>query len=259
MRDYREFPTCQGDWRKMEPFLYRQMTILEEKHWWFLGRRTILDKIIRGLHLPQQAQILDSGCGTGGNLVMLRQHGQVFAMEPNEEARAMANSKNVALVRAGRLPEEIPFDSDRFDLITLLDVLEHLEDNVGTLKALSEFLTPSGSVLITVPANQFLWSQHDVVNQHKRRYSLPELRKRVGKAGLNVLFSSYFNMFLLPIIAGVRIYGRLSNRQGDGSDLKLPPAILNSFLNILFSSERFLIGRWALPFGVSAVVIANKK
>jgi SAM-dependent methyltransferase len=168
-------------------------------------------------------------------------------------------SANISLVLPGELPEAIPFDPKTFDLIALLDVLEHLDDDAATLSALRQFLKPSGNMLITVPVHRVIWSPHDIVHQHKRRYSLRELKARVRDAGLTVTFGSYFNTFLFPIISIVRVFGRISRNQSEGGDLKMPSRVLNRLLYSIFASERFLIGRYTLPFGVSAMVIAENK
>src|SRR3989338_7763554 len=120
----------------MEPSIYTLMATLEENHWWFTARRAIAENIIKQLDLPPVAKILDAGCGTGGNLAMLSRYGQVHAMEMDDQARQMANAKGFAQVLSGRLPEEVPYQQEQFDLIVLLDVLENVEDDRNTLRVL---------------------------------------------------------------------------------------------------------------------------
>jgi hypothetical protein len=112
-------------------------------------------------------------------------------------------------------------------------------------------------MLITVPVNRVIWSPHDIVHQHKHRYSLSELKARVTDGGLTVTFGSYFNTFLFPIISIVRLFGRISRNEAEGSDLRMPSSLINNVLYSIFASDRFLIGRCTVPFGVSAMVIAN--
>lgn len=245
----------------MEKDFYLQYAAVEDQHWWFVGRRLIVDQVIRQLTLPKNAQILEVGCGTGGNLSMLARHGQVSAMELDETACLIANQRQVTKVYLGSLPERIPFTTE-YDLIVILDVLEHLDDDLAALRKLHSQLKPGGWLLITVPAYQFLWSHHDEINHHKRRYVLRDLKRVVYKAGLAVRHGSYFNSFLFPIVAGVRIFRKLFQMESNSalsSDLKKPPLPVNQLLTILFATERHLIGRFSLPFGVSILLLAQKK
>lgn len=242
----------------MEPSIYALMASLEERHWWFAARRAIAEKIIKQLDLPLDAKILEAGCGTGGNLAMLSRYGQVHAMELDDQARQMANAKGVTQVRSGSLPDEVPYQQEQFDLIALLDVLEHVEDDRNTLKVMGSLLKPEGCLLISVPAFPFLWSAHDEVHHHKRRYSLSELRGKLEDAGLEITYASYFNTVLFPLIFGARLLGKLHANKRESGDLIMPHPFINRLLFAIFSSERFVLGRWSLPFGVSAMAIARK-
>lgn len=242
----------------MEPGIYNLMASLEENHWWFAARRAIVENIIRQLRLPSDAKILDAGCGTGGNLSMLGRYGQVQGMELDEHARQMANAKGIAQVLPGTLPDKVPYQPEQFDLIALLDVLEHIEDDLGTLDTLGALLKPGGCLLISVPAFPFLWSAHDEVHYHKRRYVLDELENKLKKSGLQVTYASYFNTVLFPLISAARLLGKLLPGRRDNGDLVMPSSFVNRLLFAIFASERFLLGRWSLPFGVSAMAIARK-
>jgi SAM-dependent methyltransferase len=246
----------------MEKDFYLQYAAVEDKHWWFVGRRRILDQIIRKLPLPTNAKILEAGCGTGGNLRMLSHHGEVSAMELDETACELANQRQITTVRLGSLPNRIPY-SQEYDLIVAFDVLEHLDDDLGALFALKSHLKPGGWLLVTVPAYQFLWSHHDDINHHKRRYRLKGLQQVFRKADLKISYSSYFNTFLFPLVAGIRLCQKLlqieNKSQSQSSDLTLPSPPVNKFLSTLFASERHLIGKLSLPFGVSALLAAQNK
>ncbi len=245
----------------MEKDFYFQYAAVEDKHWWFIGRRRILDKVIRQLNLPENAKILEAGCGTGGNLQMLARHGQVEAMELEETARTFANQRQLTKVKAGSLPDEIPFDYEKYDLIVAFDVIEHIDDDLAALKALRTHLKCGGWLVLTVPAFQFLWSHHDNINHHKRRYRLKGLQQVVRKADFAVHYSSYFNTFLFPAVAGVRTFQkllRIENKSQISSDLTLPSEAVNKFLTILFATERHLINKFRLPFGVSALIVGQK-
>jgi SAM-dependent methyltransferase len=249
----------------MEKDFYFQYAAVEDKHWWFIGRRHILDKVIRQLKLPENAKILEAGCGTGGNLQMLARHGQVEAMELEETAREFANKRQVTAVRYGSLPDIIPFENEKYDLIVAFDVIEHIDDDVTALEALRNHLKPGGWLVLTVPAFQFLWSHHDDINHHRRRYRLKGLQQVVRKADFAVHYSSYFNTFLFPLVTAVRTLQKLlridkksKNKSQISSDLTLPSEPVNKFLSILFAQERHLISKFRLPFGVSALLVGQK-
>ncbi|MEH1970870.1 class I SAM-dependent methyltransferase [Nostoc sp.] len=236
--------------------MYQQMMEVEDKHWWFVARRSIIEEVIRKLNLPADAEIFEAGCGTGGNLAMLSRHGQVYAMELNEAARSFASDLQLGKIQPGFLPNDIPFADKKFDLIVLLDVLEHVEEDTASLQALSAKLKPSGWLLITVPAYPWLWSKHDDLLHHKRRYMLHNLRQIVGDTGYHVHFVSYFNFVLFPLIAGVRLVQGLFNK--GGNEQSMPPKLVNQMLTFLFGIERYLIGRLFLPFGVSLLLLAQR-
>ncbi len=244
----------------MEKDFYLQYAAVEDQHWWFVGRRMIVEQIISNLNLPHNCKILEAGCATGGNLKMLARHGEIVAMELDEIACQLANKRQITQVKLGSLPNNIPF-KDEYDLIVILDVIEHIDDDLAALKSLYSRLKPGGWLLVTVPAYQFLWSHHDEINHHKRRYVLRGLKQVVKLAGYTVRDSSYFNTFLFPIVATVRILRnllRIKDNSSDSSDLVLPAKPINKFLTFLFASERHLVNRFSLPFGVSVLLLAQK-
>jgi len=244
----------------MDKEFYLHYATVEDQHWWFVGRRLIVEDVIRKLNLPKNSAILEAGCGTGGNLSMLARHGKLQAMELDETACHLANERRVTNVKLGSLPDKIPF-TNQYDLIVILDVLEHLDDDFAALQALSAKLKPNCWLLITVPAYQFLWSHHDEINHHKRRYTLKNLKQVVRQAGYSVRYASYFNTWLFPLIAGVRLLKNLlkiDQHDVNHHDLFLPAKLINRFLTFLFASERYLINRVSLPFGVSVLLVAQK-
>ncbi len=242
----------------MEPDVYDRMAELERDHWWFVARRTILVEVLtRLVGLPLAARTLEAGCGTGGNLAMLSRFGEVCAFEPAAQARRMARARGDFDVREGRLPDAIPFEPSGFDLVVALDVLEHVDEDLESMRALRNQLRPGGWALITVPAFSLLWSGHDVRHHHKRRYGRKELVERIVAAGLSPVFVTFFNSFLFPLIAGIRIV-QTALRRTDIEDDKMPPRLVNRVLTAVFASERHLVGRVPLPFGVSLLAVARK-
>jgi len=142
----------------------------------------------------------------------------------------------------------------------MTDVLEHLDDDAASLAALRERLKPGGSLLMTVPAMRWLWSDHDATHHHRRRYQAGELRARVADAGFRIDYLSHYNFILFPAIAAVRLMGRMRSG-GNGAngrhDLAMPPRAINSMLLRLFSSERHVVGAIRIPVGVSLIVLAH--
>jgi SAM-dependent methyltransferase len=210
------------------------------------------------LGLPATARILEAGSGTGGNLSMLLAHGSVSAIEMDETACRIAREKADGRVdlRRGHFPDDIPFGGETFDLIVMFDVLEHVEQDVETLHALRGLLAPGGRMLITVPAYPWMWSEHDVFLQHKRRYTAETLRKALTGAGLRVERVSHFNMWLLPLAMLARLKDRLlPGRRSSGS--AVPPAFVNRALFSIFRSERRLLDWFDLPAGVSLLAVVS--
>ena len=238
----------------MQPETYREMAQVQDHHWWFAARRKILAAVIGRLRPPPRAEILEIGCGTGGNLAMLAGFGQLHAMEYDDVARGIAESLGVCPVLAGGLPEPVPFDEGRFDLVCLLDVLEHIADDEAALRRIGRLLKPSGRLLVTVPAYAWLWSGHDQAHHHHRRYTAEMLRQRAEAAGLTVSRPGYFNSLLFPLIAAIRILQKLTGRDG-GSDAALPPRPINTLLAGLFGCERHIVPRALLPFGTSVMAV----
>jgi len=236
----------------MHPDAYAKQRKLSDTHWWWRGRREILSSLLDRMALPDAADLLEIGCGDGSNLPILAHYGTVYASDLDVEMVGAATSRNVATVAVGSLPNNIPFEDRTFDVIVLLDVLEHLDDEVASLKAISRRLKKDGYLLITAPAYQWLWSGLDDIAEHKRRYTISRLQKICRDAGFHVQATSYFNTLLFPLAAIVRLMGFKSDRE-----LKLPAPVINTALSSIFSFERHLITTLALPFGLSALAICR--
>ncbi|MBL9051707.1 MAG: class I SAM-dependent methyltransferase, partial [Tabrizicola sp.] len=234
----------------MDRTIYDSINELEANHWWFVARRRIIASLIKRF-LPgnPDPELMEAGCGSGGNLPMLAQFGRLDAFEYDATAREHASKKSGLDVQPGALPHEIPFAPKNYDLIGLFDVLEHIESDAEALTALAGRLKDGGRLLVTVPAYQFLWSQHDVRNHHFRRYSRSTLEAVVQKAGLKLVYISYFNTFLFPLAAAARL---VKNMVGsDAPDDKMPGRLVNALFTRIFAAESFLLGRIRLPFGLS--------
>lgn len=241
----------------MEAEVYERMAELDSSHWWFEARRDILESVIRRIvRPPAKARILEIGCGTGHNLKMFSRFGHVEATELNETARKLASDRLGRPVRCAALPDLSGFKDSSFDLMALLDVLEHVSDDGQALRAIIGLLKPGGKLLVTVPGNPWMWSAHDVSHHHHRRYRKSELRRLAAKGGFEVELISPFNTLLFPAIAAARIAGKLTGRES--ADDSMPPRAVNAVLKSVFSLERSLIGRVPFPFGVSLLGIFRR-
>jgi SAM-dependent methyltransferase len=242
----------------MERVVYQQMAELDERHWWYRARREVLAALIRRLALPPpDAHILEIGCGTGHNLAMLSGFGHVDALELDEESRAFAEERLGRSVMSAPLPELAGVPDGHYDLIGAFDVIEHIDDDCAAVASIATKLKPRGEFVMTVPAHQWMWSAHDVVNHHKRRYSKRRLRALIEGSPLQLQAIGYFNSLLYPAALAARLSSKLRGK--DNADLKLPPAPLNSALERTFAAERHLIGRLPLPIGLSLFVVGSAR
>ena len=242
----------------MERIVYQQMAELDERHWWYRARRDILAELIRReARLPANAQILEIGCGTGHNLGMLSGFGHVDGLELDDEARALSEKRLGRAVMSAPLPELAGVPDRHYDLIGAFDVIEHIDDDHAALSSIATKLKPGGRFMMTVPAHQWMWTAHDVVNHHKRRYSKRALRSLIEGSPLKLDRLGYFNSLLFPLAVAERTVSKLRGK--DDADVKLPPAPLNVALEKVFAAERYLLGRLPLPPGLSLFAVASAR
>ncbi|CAN5433849.1 class I SAM-dependent methyltransferase [soil metagenome] len=239
----------------MDRIVYDRMAAHDSTHWWYRARRDILaDYLARFGGLPTHARILEIGCGTGHNIPMLQAFGEVDAIEIDPAAREMAAARLGKPVSGSPLPALPDVPRGHYDLVAVLDVVEHIEDDVAALKAMASVLRPGGKILITVPAHQWMWSAHDTVNHHHRRYSKATLKKAISDAGLVPSKLGYFNSLLFPLAAAARVMGRITGRED--SDDSPPPGPVNALFEAIFRLERHMVGRVPMAPGVSIITLA---
>jgi SAM-dependent methyltransferase len=239
----------------------REMKVMldvDEHHWWYRGRRRIIRAELDRLELPAGARVLDAGCGSGRTLEELEDYGTVFGIELNPEAAEIARGRGHGEVRIGRL-EELPWDDATFELVTCLDVLEHTPDDRVTLQELRRVTKPGGWLLLTVPAYQALWSTHDEVNHHFRRYAREMLRSAAIDSGWQVQRMTSFNSLLLAPAAAVRLSQRRRRRRSGAehvTELRLGPSWLNGVLERPLRMEAQWLRRGkTLPAGLSLMAV----
>jgi SAM-dependent methyltransferase len=224
-------------------------------HWWFRGRLAVLLAVLRRVLPPGPHRLLELGCGSGNVLEALGEFGEAVGMESNGDLAACARAAGLD-VRDGALPEGRVVPAGWPDVVLLLDVLEHVDDQASTLRAAHEMLAPGGALVVAVPAYDWLWGGHDVALGHRRRYRAGGLTSVVAAAGFTTTYASYFNTLLLPAIALARAWKRA---RGDAShDLVRPPAPVNALLARLFALEAGVVPRCPMPCGASLLLIARR-
>jgi len=242
----------------MDELFERQTHEVEDLHWWYRGRRRVIAEALQRMELPADVRILDAGCGSGRNMVDLAHLGAVTGLELADASVAKARERRVGEVVQGTL-DAMPFDPGSFDLAVSFDVIEHLEDDRLALVELRRVVRPGGSLLVTVPAYPRLWSQHDVVNHHFRRYTLRSLEAAAGAAGWQTVSSTHFNGLLLPAAVVHRGLQRLRPPTDETlSDLERTPGRLNGLLELPLLLEARLIARGLrIPAGLSLMALFN--
>jgi SAM-dependent methyltransferase len=245
--------------REMMQHTYAILYEVEGSHWWYRGRRRILAGFVREIcsrikdHRPQ---ILDVGCGTGANLVMLGEFGEAHGIDVSHDALSFCRERGLKNVRHGAA-EELPYEDGTFDLVTALDVVEHLDDDLAGLKEFHRVLRPDGRILLFVPAFMFLWGLQDDVSHHRRRYTLPQLLKVVREAGFEIERATYANItFFLPILL-VRKFMRVTGIRTE-TENNIGISAFNGVLGRVFGAESSVLRRMNLPFGVSALCVARR-
>jgi SAM-dependent methyltransferase len=246
----------------MRQELYEKYSRIEERHWWFIGRKRILLSLIHDSLVPVERarrRILDVGCGTGGMLASLQAFGEVEGIDSDPSAIAFCHERGISSAKLADSPP-IPFPDHAFDLVTSFDVLEHVDDDAGLLSEVHRVLAPGGIFVVAVPAYEMLWGQQDELAHHRRRYRARDLSRRLARSNLEPRKVSYFNTFLFPPIAAIRLGRRLTRRGSSpsSSDFDLTSeGKLNDLLARVFSAEAPLVKRCGFPFGVSIVAVAQ--
>ena len=246
--------------REMQQHTYSIMYEVEGTHWWFAGRRRIIAAFVEEICREMKdggARILDVGCGTGANLELLARYGDAEGVDISVDALEFCRERGLQQqVRLGAA-ETLPYEDGSFDLVTALDVVEHLDDDVGGLKEMRRVLKPGGRALLFVPAFMFLWGVQDDVSHHRRRYTLKNLREAVREAGFEVERATYANIsFFAPILAGRTLMRATGIRPASGNNINV--SALNGLLGRILGAESTLLRHINFPFGVSALCVARR-
>jgi SAM-dependent methyltransferase len=244
----------------MKEHTYPIMFRVEQSHWWYTGRRKILESFLEDIcsHITdRRPRILDVGCGTGANLLMLSKYGDAEGVDVSEDALAFCRERGLKNVKLGAA-EKLPYDDGSFDLVTALDVVEHLDDDLGGLREMRRVLRPGGRVLLFVPTFMFLWGLQDDVSNHRRRYRLPELRRVLEQAGFEIERTTYANItFFLPILLARKLMRATGIKAESENNINVPA--LNGLLGGMLGAESVVLKYMNIPFGVSGLCVARVK
>lgn len=263
-----EFREAQRLFLRMEPQEYHILHDIEETYWWHVGRRNIL-RLLLSRTIPNTVDtIIDVGCGTGSDYALLKDFGKkVVGFDISEDALTYCRSRGWTTVSHIDPGQPLPQSDHSVDLITLFDVVEHVERDTTLLRDALRVLKPGGNAVITVPAYGWLWSEHDEALHHYRRYTLRRFVLQLREAGFDVSFASYVIVFSFPLVVLFRALKGVKNLlSGDaprGSSHETSYFHLPKFLNSLFTSILTWEGkllRWIrFPFGTSILIVATPR
>lgn len=237
---------------------YETMYKLEKNYWWFVGRRKIISNLLKKIFPGKIDNALDVGCGTGFNMRVLSKYSRnVCGFESSKHIINYADTQIKSSIIYGKFPD-INIKR-KYDLITFFDVLEHIEDDATALHEAYNLLKPGGVIMITVPAFQSLWTKHDEMYHHYRRYNSKQLKNMISSLnGLRIERISYFNFILFPFIYIFRIVKKHIKYDDYTSDFYRYPPIINSLLTAVLAIEAFLIKFIQFPFGLSLICTIRK-
>lgn len=244
----------------MENLIYEKMFQVEQSHWWFSGKRLVINDLLERFLLRRTGrrplELLDIGCGCGASLAGLPGGFHAVGVDSSPLAIEFCGKRGVE-AGLGSLPDDLAFEPASFDAVVLADVLEHVDDDVAAARAAADLVAPGGVMIVTAPALEWMWSRWDEAHGHKRRYRMESFKRALGKTDLAIEFVTYYNTILLPAAALVRLLGKLS---GDPTktQLEVPPAPVNAALKAVFAWERHLVGRIPLPIGLSLLALLRR-
>ena len=242
---------------------YERMYRFEDRYWWFVARRHLITSLLK-THYSQDGslRILDIGCGTGAMLDELAHFGHVVGADYAPEALQFCITRKVGADLARADVRRLPFADSSFDVVTAMDIVEHIDDDKAASCEIFRVLKPGGRLFVTVPAFPSLWSEHDEALHHFRRYTMPRLKDLFQRVGLTVDKVSYTVTTLFPLIWVFRqVSNLLPKRRAEGekkANLVNFSAPVNSALLALSQWETRIVHGQNLPFGVSVVCVARK-
>jgi SAM-dependent methyltransferase len=243
----------------MDTGYYATLNAVQERHWWYAARRTILERVLERVFREgaPDGTLYDLGCGVGANLALLGKFGPTLGVDMSPEAVAFCKDRGCTNVVQADLNRLDGIADGSGSVVVLADVIEHLDDEGPCLSSAHRILAPGGALIVTVPAYMFLWSPADDLNHHRRRYTATRL-KRVIEPLFDIEHLTYFNTLLFAPIVGGRMIEKALKRGGDDT-ARVPKEPVNSLLQRIFAAEAPVVHRRRLPFGVSILCVARKR
>jgi SAM-dependent methyltransferase len=248
----------------VERTYYHEYFFFEQDNWWFVSRRRILMSLLRKFLHRRDCEILDAGCGTGINLEYLAEFGNVVGADSSEEAIEFCRRRGNQSVQLANLCN-LDWPDASFDLVTALDVIEHIDRDDDAVRELVRVAKPGGHLLVTVPAFPELWSEHDEINHHRRRYRKNELQELLEHNDCQIVKFTYMNAFLFPIAYAVRTWQQFRKKiRGESphpprTDFVDYHPVVNALLTAIFTAETPLVTWAGLPYGLSILCLAQKR
>lgn len=242
----------------MDRQYYIEYFELERKHWWFRVRGKIIeDFLTKSINITSPLKILNVGAATGRTSEILSKYGEVTSIEYDKDCCSFTSEKlGMPVLHASIL--DLPFPDSSFDLVCAFDVIEHVEDDGTSVYEMERVCKKGGIIYITVPAFNKLWSHHDVVNHHHRRYVMQDILRLFAPFKGEIIHKTYFNSLLFVPIFCFRMLSNLlsftlTKKKGSGSDFSVvnDKSIVNTILLNIFSFERVLLRKIRFPVGIS--------
>jgi SAM-dependent methyltransferase len=236
---------------------YDRMFENEDRYWWYVSRRELVVRYVRSLGLPRNARLVDVGCGTGATASELGQFGKVVGVDLSDRALNYCTRRGLSHLVRGRV-EALPLASRAFDVLVATDIIEHIDDDLAGLREFLRVLKPGGHAVITVPAYQFLWSEHDEALMHKRRYLARQVSEQAAAAGFTVERLTYALGFLLPMaLPRLLRKDRPRDREPEAQIVPVSPWINNALVR-LQRVEGWLSERMSIPCGLSVATVLRR-
>lgn len=241
----------------MDESYYRLHAEQEATHWWFLAKNRIIMRLI-ARYGPASGRACDVGCGAGGLLLLLRERFDAVGVDMSPLALEYCSKRGLPAVEGG-LPDTIPLEDGSFDVVVATEVIEHVAADRASVQRLARLLRPGGILVCTVPAHQWLWSRHDDLNHHQRRYTRKTFAPLFEGLPLERIVLGYYQTALFPLMVAFRLAENLRGKTDDAAGVRPMPAFINTTFRALFQSEGALIGRIPFPTGGSMISVHRRR